>query len=69
MFLKENFAGKILTYKMISPVMIVRNNFVINSTFTSINMFHFLGGTTVPLEMNTVRYVDNFSLGTRFAQL
>jgi len=25
------------------------------------------GGTTVPLEMNTVRYVDNFSLGTRGA--
>jgi len=25
------------------------------------------GGTTVPLELNTVRYVDNFSMGTRGA--
>lgn len=23
------------------------------------------GGTTIPLEHNTVRYVDNFSAGTR----
>jgi phosphopantothenate-cysteine ligase len=25
------------------------------------------GGTTVPLERNTVRFIDNFSLGTRGA--
>ena len=25
----------------------------------------YLGGTTIPLEVNTVRFVDNFSAGTR----
>lgn len=26
------------------------------------------GGTTVPLEVNTVRFIDNFSTGTRGAR-
>ena len=30
-------------------------------------MFITSGGTTVPLELNTVRFIDNFSTGTRGA--
>lgn len=37
----------------------------VGKVFKSLNFQS--GGTTVPLELNTVRFVDNFSAGTRGA--
>lgn len=36
-----------------------------NVAFFPLNEYFQSGGTTVPLEHNTVRFVDNFSAGTR----